>query len=71
MPGQYIQTFDCVVEVAEAGEVFYLNAGNLLLRVQGTREAMQETAAQARATLAKALALWREADARNSGVCYC
>ncbi|KAF9490920.1 hypothetical protein BDN71DRAFT_1498295 [Pleurotus eryngii] len=63
VPGQYIQTFQCVVEVAEAGKVFYLNAGNL--RVRGTREAMHESAARARTTLDKALALWHESDARN------
>ncbi|KAG9218410.1 hypothetical protein CCMSSC00406_0007989 [Pleurotus cornucopiae] len=64
VPGQYIQTLKCVVEVAEAGKVFYLNAGNLL-RVRGTREAMHESADRARATLDKALALWHESDARD------
>ncbi|KAF7430180.1 hypothetical protein PC9H_005880 [Pleurotus ostreatus] len=61
VPGQYIQTFQWVVEVAESGELFYSSAGNL----QGTRKDMHDSAARAKATLDKALALWPESDARR------
>ncbi|KAL4255344.1 hypothetical protein AB1N83_012282 [Pleurotus pulmonarius] len=64
IPAKFLPAFELLIEIAEAGKVFYLNAGNLL-QIPRSQDEMRGAVTRIRTTLDKDLALWHELNSFN------
>ncbi|KAF4564051.1 hypothetical protein EYR36_003302 [Pleurotus pulmonarius] len=64
IPAKFFPAFELLIEIAEAGKVFYLNAGNLL-QIPRSQDEMRGAVTRIRTTLDKDLALWHELNSFN------